>query len=70
MALDELKEKARTRIETDNPGSTNFKVSRVYENLMDGTVISVSFQRALGKKIPIMSTTSRTSSSQPHIRLG
>jgi hypothetical protein len=50
MSLDDLKEKARTRIETDNPGSTNFKVSRVYENLMDGVLITVTFQTNGGKE--------------------
>lgn len=50
MTLDELKEKARAKVEDDNPGNTNFKVSRVFENLMDGTLISVSFQNSAGKE--------------------
>lgn len=50
MELDEMKEKARARVETDNPGNTNFKISRVYENLMDGTLITVSFRTSLDKE--------------------
>ena len=50
MTLDEMKEKAKTRVETDNPACTGFKVNRVYENIMDGTVISVSFQTSAGKE--------------------
>ena len=50
MTLDELKEKARAKVENDNPGNTNFKVSKVFENLMDGTLISVSFQTSTGKE--------------------
>ena len=50
MTLDELKEKARTKVENDNPGNTNFKVSRVFENLLDGTLISVTFQNSAGKE--------------------
>jgi hypothetical protein len=50
MTLDDLKEKARARVETDNPESTNFKINKVYENLMDGTLISVSFQTSTGKE--------------------
>jgi hypothetical protein len=50
MKIDEMKENARARVETDNPGKTNFKVSKLYENLMDGTLITVSFQDSSGKE--------------------
>ena len=50
MTQDELKEKARTRVETDNPGSTDFKVSKVYEDLLDGVVITVTFKTSAGKE--------------------
>ena len=45
-----MKEKAIARVETDNSGNTNFKVSKVYENLMDGTLITVSFRDDSGKE--------------------
>ena len=50
MTLDEMKDKARARIETDNPGCTGFKVIRVFENVMDGTVVSVTFTTPAGKE--------------------
>jgi len=50
MTLDEMKEKARARVESDNPGNTKFKVSKVYENLMDGTLITISFVDTSGKE--------------------
>ena len=50
MTIDEMKEAARARVEADNSGNTNFKVSKVYENLMDGTLISVSYRDASGKE--------------------
>jgi hypothetical protein len=50
MTLEEMKGKAVARVEEDNPGNTGFRVSRVYEHLMDGTLISVSFQSASGKE--------------------
>jgi hypothetical protein len=50
MTLDDQKENARARVEADNPECTNFKVNKVYENLMDGTLISVSFQTSAGKE--------------------
>lgn len=50
MTLDDLKEKARARVEADNPESSSFKINKVYENLMDGTLISVSFQTSAGKE--------------------
>jgi hypothetical protein len=50
MTLDEMKEKALTKVEADNPGKTDFRVSRVYENLMDGTLITVSFRDSSGKE--------------------
>ena len=50
MTLDEMKDKARARIEADNLGCTGFKASRVFEHIMEGTVISVSFLTAAGKE--------------------
>jgi hypothetical protein len=52
MTLEELKEKAieRVKADNDNPGNTGFHASRVYENLMDGVLISVSFQTSAGKE--------------------
>jgi len=50
MTLDELKEKARVRVESDNPGCSNFKASRIYENVMEGTVVTISFNAAGGKE--------------------
>jgi hypothetical protein len=50
MAVDELRAQAMTRVQADNPGNTDFKVSRVYENLMDGTLITVSFRDSTGKE--------------------
>ncbi len=50
MTLEEMKGKAVDRVEADNPSSTDFKVSRIYQPLMDGTLISVSFQNTVGKE--------------------
>jgi hypothetical protein len=50
MTIDEMKEKARLRIEADNPGCTGFKATRVYENVMDGTVVTISFMTAASKE--------------------
>ena len=50
MTIDEMKEKARLRIEADNPGCTGFKATRVYENVMDGTVGTISFMTAASKE--------------------
>jgi hypothetical protein len=50
MTLDELKDKARAKVETDNPGNTNFKAGKVLENILDGTLISVTFQTSAGKE--------------------
>ncbi|MCH9026669.1 MAG: hypothetical protein IIA05_06075 [Proteobacteria bacterium] len=50
MNLDEIKEKARIRIEEDNPGSTDFKAIKVFDNIMDGKIVTVSFRTAAGEK--------------------
>lgn len=50
MTLDEMKEKARKRVEADNPGSTAFQAGKFYENLMEGTLITVTFLTSAGKE--------------------
>jgi hypothetical protein len=50
MTLEEIKDKAVARVEMDNPGNTSFKISKVYEHLMDGTLITVSFLTSSGKE--------------------
>jgi hypothetical protein len=50
MTLNERQDAARAQVETDNPDKTNFKVSKVYEDIMDGTLITVSFQHSSGKE--------------------
>jgi hypothetical protein len=50
MTLEELKEKAVARVEADNPTNTNFKASRVFEHLMDGTLVTVTFKDSSGKE--------------------
>lgn len=50
MTIDEMKDKALVKAQTDNPDKINFQISRVYENLMDGTLITVAFKDAGGKE--------------------
>ena len=50
MTLDEMKEKARSRIEGDNLGCTGFKATKIFENILDGTVVTVTFTTAAGKE--------------------
>lgn len=50
MTIDSLKEKARLRIETDNPDKKEFRAAKVYENFMNGVLVSVSFRDATGKE--------------------
>lgn len=45
MTLDEMKEEAKQRVQEEFPHANSFSIKRVYENLMDGTLISVDFQR-------------------------
>jgi hypothetical protein len=45
MTLDEMKEEAKNRVEEQFPDGSNFSVKKVYENLMDGTLVSVEFQK-------------------------
>jgi hypothetical protein len=50
MTLEEMKDKAIAKVTADNPGCTGFKVTKVYEHLMDGTLITVSFVPSSGGK--------------------
>jgi hypothetical protein len=50
MKLDELRRKAMERVTTDNPEGIDFRVHKVYENIMDGTVISVFFKTPEGQE--------------------
>jgi hypothetical protein len=50
MTLDEMKEEARARVEQDNPESTGFKVTRIFENIMNGTLVTVAFTTPTGKQ--------------------
>ena len=50
MTLEEMKGKAVGRVEADNPDKKGFRVNKVYERLMDGTLITVSFQDSSGKE--------------------
>lgn len=43
MTLDEMKEKAIKRAQNDNPDGSNFRLQRVFENIMDGTIVSIAF---------------------------
>ena len=50
VTLEDNKQEALARVMQDNPGNTGFKISKVYEHLMDGTLITVSFQNSSGKE--------------------
>lgn len=50
MQLDELRKKAEERVASDNPDGKEFRVQKVYENILDGTIISVSFKTPEGKE--------------------
>src|SRR6266849_4134615 len=41
---------AKEMVAEHNPNIQQFEVSKVYENFMDGTLITVSFQDSTGKK--------------------
>ena len=43
MTLDDMKEKALSKVEAANPGNKNYKPGRVLENILDGTLISITF---------------------------
>ena len=45
MTEDEEKDKAIAITKDNNPGKTTFEINRVYENFMDGTLISVAFPK-------------------------
>lgn len=49
MTLDEMKTRAAERVQTDNPSATHLKATKVYENIMNGTLITVAFRDAAGK---------------------
>jgi hypothetical protein len=50
MTLEEMKDNAITKVTADNPNCTGFKVAKTYENLMDGTLITVAFVPSGGKE--------------------
>src|SRR6185436_4186291 len=50
MTLDEMKQQERIRVEADNPTGADFQVTRVWENILDGTLISVTFKATSGKE--------------------
>jgi hypothetical protein len=50
MTIEEMKEKARTRVEQNNPGSNEFKPTRIFENIMNGTLVTVTFMTQAGKE--------------------
>jgi hypothetical protein len=50
MTPEEMKEKARERIEQENPDGKEFKVGKVFENIMNGTLVTVNFKTQAGKE--------------------
>src|SRR5207248_3126218 len=50
MTLDEMKEKAIAEVESNNPSINSPKVSKVYENILDGTLITVTYKDSSGKE--------------------
>ena len=50
MTLDDMKNEAKKRIEETFPEGTNFRVHKVYENLMDGTLVSIMFDTSTRKE--------------------
>ena len=49
MTLEEITTEACNRIVEDNPGCKDSKANRVFKNIMDGTVVTVSFVNARGE---------------------
>lgn len=43
MTLDEIKAKAKAEVENANPQSSNINVKSIYENFLDGTLLTVTF---------------------------
>ena len=50
MTLDEMKEKAIAKVEAANPNNKNYKVGRILENILDGILVSVTFETSTGKE--------------------
>jgi len=49
MTHEEMKRKAEERVTADNPQGTNFKATKVYENILDGTLVTVNFEQPARK---------------------
>jgi hypothetical protein len=47
MTLDDMKEKAIAITKDNNPDKNNFEINNVYENFMDGALISIAFTKDL-----------------------
>ena len=50
MTLDEMKARAQEMVEANHPDGTDFDINKVYENVMDGTLVSVSFKEGTHNK--------------------
>ncbi len=50
MTLDEMKKDAATRVQSDYSDGENFTIHQCYEGLMDGTLISVKFNKVGSQK--------------------
>lgn len=50
MTLDEMTEEAKQRVQDNFPDGSDFRVKRHYENVMDGTLVSITFKNAAGKE--------------------
>jgi hypothetical protein len=49
MTRDEMTAKAVERVSADNPQGTNFKAYKVYESILDGTLVTVNFEQPARK---------------------
>ena len=45
MTHDEMKAKAEEQVQVHNPDATNFQATKIYDNILEGTLITVNFDQ-------------------------
>jgi hypothetical protein len=50
MPREEMQEQAKIEVQSATPGSTDLRVAKIYENVLDGTLITVTFKNSSGNE--------------------
>jgi hypothetical protein len=50
MTREEMQEQAKAEVQSANPDSSGLRVSKIYENVLDGTLVTVAFKNKLGNE--------------------